>query len=258
MSGKFEEDLVVVAGGALGIGRATVEYFAKEGARVAVWDVDEQSGQALATGLGERVRFYAVDVSRESDVQKAADETVRTFGEARHLVNSAGIQGAYLPVTETSRAEWERVLGINLSGAFYCAKHLIPSIERNGKSGCVINVASVNSFHCQKQTAAYATSKAALLGLSRSIAVDYAPTIRCVPVCPGAVETPMLEKALRALDNYDALMENLRKMHLGNRIAVPSEVAALIGFLCSDEGSFISGYPVRIDSGLGIAIGGNE
>lgn len=258
MSGKFEDELVVVTGGAKGIGRATVEHFLQEGARVALWDMDARCGQDLKEQLGERVRFWTVDVSQEANVQKAALETVQALGEVRHLVNSAGIQGDYVKVTETSLEEWERVLGINLNGTFFCAKHLLPSLERNGKGGCVVNVASVNAIHCQKNTAAYATSKAALLGLSRSIAVDYAPDIRCVAVCPGAVETPMLENALRTLDNYEEVLETLKNMHLGNRIAAPSEVASLIGFLCSEEGSFITGHHIRIDSGLGVAFGGNE
>lgn len=116
---------------------------------------------------------------------------------------------------------------------------------------------SVNSFHCQKNTVAYATSKAALLGLSRSIAVDYAPNIRCVAVCPGAVETPMLEKAFKNIENPEESMEQLKDIHLTKRIGRPEEVAGLVGYLCSPEGAFITGHAMRIDGGLGVMLGGN-
>ncbi len=257
MRGRFENQVVVVTGGASGIGRACVERFASEGAKVAIWDFDESAGAALADELGKSVRHWQVDVSSEQSVTRAASETVHAFGEINHLVNSAGIQGAYVSVTDTTREEWDRVLGVNLHGAFHCAKHVIPSIQRRG-GGAVVNIASVNSFHCQKTTAAYATSKAAILGLTRSIAVDYAPHVRCMAVCPGAVETPMLDNSLRGLDNYDGVMAKLKAMHLSGRLGKSSEIAALVALLCSDEGSFMTGQAIRIDGGLGISLGGNE
>lgn len=257
MSRRFENQVVVVTGGASGIGRACVERFAAEGAKVAIWDFDAKAGAALAAELGASTRHWQVDVSSESSVANALAETVAAFGEVSHLVNSAGIQGAYVSVTKTTRDEWDRVLGVNLHGAFHCAKHVIPSIQRQG-GGAVVNIASVNSFHCQKNTAAYATGKAALLGLTRSIAVDYAPNVRCTAVCPGAIETPMLDNALSGLDNVNEVLANLRALHLSARLGKSSEIAALVALICSDEGSFMTGQAIRIDGGLGITLGGNE
>ena len=125
-------------------------------------------------------------------------------------------------------------------------------------SGVVINVASVQAFLSQQKVAAYTTAKSALLGLTRSIAVDYSPTIRCVAVCPGTIDTPMLRDAIALSPNPDAVMQECIDMHLLKRIGSPQEVAELILFLCSDKASFITGQAIRIDGGLGITIQGSK
>jgi NAD(P)-dependent dehydrogenase (short-subunit alcohol dehydrogenase family) len=124
--------------------------------------------------------------------------------------------------------------------------------------GVVINLASVQAFVSQNNVAAYTTSKTAILGLTRSIAVEYAPTIRCVAVCPGTVDTPMLRDAIKLSPDPNEVLEECNQMHPVKRIGTPEEVAELIVFLASDKASFITGQPIRIDGGLGLSIGGSK
>ncbi|HIA80068.1 MAG TPA: SDR family oxidoreductase, partial [Candidatus Marinimicrobia bacterium] len=172
------------------------------------------------------------------------------------LVNNAGIQ-RYSTVTETSEEEWDLVMNVNLKSAFLCSKYAIPMMVNN-KKGCVINVASVQSFISQKNVAPYTTSKTALLGLTRSIAVDYAPNIRSVAVCPGTVDTPMFRNSIQESPNPDEVLEECNEMHLVKRICSSEEVGELITYLASDKAGFITGQAIRIDGGLGITIAGSK
>lgn len=126
------------------------------------------------------------------------------------------------------------------------------------KKGVVINMASVQAFVSQQNVSAYTTAKTAILGLTRSIAVDYAPMIRCVAVCPGTIDTPMLRDAINLSPDPAAVMEECIEMHLPKRIGTPEEVAELVKYLCDDKSSFITGQAFRIDGGLGITIAGSK
>src|SRR5690606_9045084 len=180
---------------------------------------------------------------------------IQTVGEIDILVNNAGIQ-RYSTVTDTTEEEWDMVMNINLKSAFLCSKFAIPSMLKKGK-GVVINVASAQAFLSQERVAPYTTAKTAMLGLTRSIAVDYAPNIRCIAVCPGTVDTPMLHNAINDMENPEKVYQECIDMHLVKRICPPSEVAALIGFLSSDNAGSMTGQAYRIDGGLGVEIGGN-
>ena len=148
-------------------------------------------------------------------------------------------------------------MNVNLKSAFFCSKYAIPVMLKKGK-GCIINVASVQSFISQQNVAPYTTSKTALLGLTRSIAVDYAPKIRCVAVCPGTVDTPMLRGAINLSPNPQEVLQECHDMHLTKRIGSSEEVAELISFLASEKADFITGQAFRIDGGLGISIAGSK
>ena len=249
---RLENKVAVVTGGAKGIGAATAARLQEEGAFVAILDVDP-AGATLIEGR-ERMLYLACDVADGVAVRAAVQQIVKAQGEIEILVNNAGIQH-YGTVVSTSEAEWDRVLSINLKSAFLCAKYVIPSMQRLGK-GTVVNVASVQSYHSQQNVAPYTTSKSAMLGLTRSIAVDFAPDIRCVAVCPGTVDTPMVRWTAEQTGNPEALYEEVAAMHLTHRIAKPEEIAGLIAYLCSDEASFITGQALRIDGGLGVLLGG--
>ena len=253
---RFNDKTIVVTGGSKGIGRAICELFHQEGANVAVFDVDTAAGEALQETASKNLRFFKCNVADKNEVKSTFEKVVSAFGEIDFLVNNAGVL-AYTNALTTTEEEWDRVLGINLKGAWLCAQQAIGSMQKKGQ-GCIINMASINSFHCQKMTLPYATSKAGLLGLTRSIAIDFKPNIRSVAICPGTVDTPMLHQALESFEKPDEVMEELNKIHLTGRIGKPEEVAELVAYLCSDAGRFVNGQAMRIDGGLGLELGGVE
>jgi NAD(P)-dependent dehydrogenase (short-subunit alcohol dehydrogenase family) len=251
----FEAQTVVVTGAAKGLGRAIAEAFYREQANLALLDVDPE-GARLVESFGSRGLFIRCDVSQGPAVQAAFERIRRWYGSISILINNAGIQH-YGKVNDTSEAEWDRVMAVNLKSAFLCARQAIPSMLAGGR-GVVINIASAQSFMSQANVAAYTTSKTALLGLTRSIAVDYAPKVRCLAVCPSTVDTPMLRWAIEQSPDPQAVLRECEQMHLPGRIARPEEVAELVCFLCSDKASFMTGQPIRIDGGLGITIAGSR
>lgn len=245
---------ILITGAAKGIGKACVDYFLNNGDMVIALDIDQKASSELNKG-NPKLTAFACDVSKAEIVKQTIQRAIELVGDIDVLVNNAGIQ-RYSTVTETSEEEWDLVMNVNLKSAFLCAKYAIPSMQKNGK-GVVINVSSVQAFITQQKVAPYTTSKTAMLGLTRSIAVDYAPNIRCVAVCPGTVDTPMLRNAIKESENPEKVYQECIDMHLTKRICPPEEVAALIGFLASDKAGSITGQSFRVDGGLGIHIGGN-
>jgi len=258
MSVKFDfaDKVAVVTGGAKGIGGSTSRRFLESGARVAIIDTDEEAGEKLAASFPDSALFIRCDVSKSSEVQIAFDRIIDRFGGVDFLVNNAGIQ-RYSTVTETSDEEWDLVMSVNLKSAFLCSRSAIPSMLKRG-AGVVVNVSSVQAMYSQNKVAPYVTSKTAMLGLTRSIAVDYSPTVRCVAVCPGTVDTPMMAWAAQQSPDPAAVYREVNEMHLMKRIGSPDEVAGLILFLCSDESGFTTGQAFRIDGGLGIVLAGSK
>ena len=246
---------VVITGGAKGIGGAAVTRFLEEGASVTILDLDEKRARKRLVNFGDRSLFIHCDVSKADQVEGAFNQIDARFGAVDILVNNAGIQ-RYSTVTDTTEEEWDLVMNVNLKSAFLCSKYAIPLMQKRGK-GVVINVASVQSFITQRKVAPYTTSKTAMLGLTRSIAVDYAPEIRAVTVCPGTVDTPMLRWAANQSPNPEEVYREVREMHLTQRIAEPVEIADLILYLSSDKAAFITGQAIRIDGGLGLVVAGS-
>lgn len=249
---NYSNKTVVITGAAKGIGAACAKLFYDNGANVALLDVINNESDIS----DERWFYQHCNVSNEEQVKHAMDETIKKFGTINYLINNAGIV-KYGTITETSLEDWDHIIRVNLTGMFLCAKYALPSMEKN-KNGVVINVASVQAFVSQDRVAAYTASKSAILGLTRSIAIDYAPHIRCVTVCPGTIDTPMLRDAIKLSPDPEQVMQECIDMHILKRIGSPEEVAALISFLCSDSASFITGQAIRIDGGLGIKIEGSK
>ncbi|WP_428232685.1 glucose 1-dehydrogenase [Flavobacterium sp.] len=253
---SFENKIVVVTGGAKGIGIACVRVFHENKAHVVILDIDEDQGNRYAKELGDRALFIKTDVSKEEDVINAIEKIIATFGDIDVLVNNAAVQ-YYSTVTESSVEQWDRTMAVNVRGGFICAKYAIPSMQRKGK-GVIINMSSVQAFVSQHQVASYVTSKTAQIGLTRSIAIDYGPAIRCIAVCPGTVDTPLLRDLLSQSADPAKVLKECEEMHLVKRIASPVEIADFVAYLTSDNASFITGEAFRIDGGLGITIPGSK
>lgn len=242
---------VVITGAAKGIGLATAIVFHRAGYDVVL--LDKQRPIQIEPDYWQ---FIPCDVSDEIQVQQAFTIIAKQNKKINCLVNNAGIQ-RYGSVSQTSMDQWNEVMNVNLHSYFLCAKYALPLLLENGYTS-IINVASVQSFISQQNVAAYTTAKTAVLGLTRSIAIDYAPHVRCVAVCPGTIDTPMLREAIALSPNPDAVLMECIQMHPSGRIGTPEEVAELIFYLSGDKARFINGTAIRIDGGLGITIGGSK
>lgn len=247
----YKGKTVIVSGGSNGIGEACARTFYEAGANVGILDL------AAPKEEDDVRRFYQkVDVSKSDQVQKGIDAVYEKFGAIHYLVNSAGIQ-TYGTAEDTTEEDWDKVMNINLKSQFLTSKYSIPHMKKN-PAGVIINVSSAQAFVTQDNVAGYATTKAAIIGLSRSIAIDFAPQIRCVAVCPGTIDTPMLRNAVNLSPDPAAVMKECEDMHILKRIGTAEEVASLVKFLCSDEAGFITGGAIRIDGGIGIKIEGSK
>jgi NAD(P)-dependent dehydrogenase (short-subunit alcohol dehydrogenase family) len=250
---SFDDKVIVVTGGSTGIGRAAAEVLARRGARVVLCGVDDPStsravDELTASGLVAAGR--RADVSVASDMRDLVAFAVETYGGVDGLVCSAGIQ-TYGTVVDTDEDTWDRTLGVNVKGMYLAAKFAIPAmLERGG--GAIVNVSSIQGLACQPNVAAYAASKAAILGLTRATALDFArQNIRVNAVCPGSVDTPLLRSAAELFEpgHADELVAQWGSGHPIGRVAQPEEVGNLIAFLLSDEAAFITGSEHRIDGG---------
>lgn len=251
----FKGKHILVTGGVKGIGRGAVDVFVREGGHVSVFDIDP-AGKELEPEHNKKIQFYLCNVADPTQVKACVALAIENFGEIDVLVNNAGIQ-RYASVTQSTEEEWDLVMNINLKSAFLVSQQVIPSMQRKGE-GVIVNISSVQAFLSQQVVAAYTTSKTALLGLTRSIAVDYAPTIRCVAVCPGTIDTPMLQDAIQQSADPVAVLRECEDMHLVKKVGSALEVGEFIAFLASSKASFITGQAYRIDGGLGVTIGGSK
>ena len=258
MNIRFDGKVAVVTGGATGIGAATVKKFGELGASVAVLDRNVDAAQATTRALvdaGYAVSFHPCDVASEVEVQGAIDDVAQRHGGLHVVVCNAGIQ-RYGDVVQTSSEVWDETFAVHVKGCFYACKFAIPAMLRSG-GGAVVIVASAQSFTATSNSTAYVAAKHALLGMTRSIALDFAQrNIRVNCICPGAIDTPMLRRSAERDGSPEQVLEACGQMHAMGRIGRPQEVADAIAFLASDWASFITGTSLVVDGGLLAPTGG--
>ena len=262
--GSYEGKVVIVTGGALGMGRATAMEFAKEGASVTIADVDTVAGPAAVAeirGTGGKAYFVAADVSKGEACQGVVQRTVQAFGGLDVLFNNVGIQPqeSYRTAEDTSEEMWDRIMDVNLKSYFLMAKYAIPEIRKRG--GAIINNASVQGLQSMRGVPAYAASKGGVLSLTRQLAVEYANEgIRVLAICPGTIDTEMVRASARnEPDGVEAALLRFGKSHPIGRIGTGQDIANAVLFLASDKASFMTGEYICVDGGymaLGAWAGG--
>ena len=251
---RFADKVVLITGSGAGIGRASAQLFAREGARVVVNSQSAASGMEtleLLKTAGHQALFVQGDVSCNEDARRMVEETVRAFGRLDILVNNAGI---VLPgrVDTTSEEDWERTFAVNVKGTFLVSRQAITAMRQTG-GGVIVHVSSVAAEKGIADRAAYSASKGALLALTRAMARDHlAENIRVNCVCPGTTYTPSLEKRLQAFaDPEKARAEFVARQPMG-RFGRDDEIAAAILFAASDEAAFMNGENISINGGMTI------
>jgi NAD(P)-dependent dehydrogenase (short-subunit alcohol dehydrogenase family) len=257
---EFSGKVAIVAGGALGIGRAASLKLAREGASVVICSDREEQVEATVAGLrddGLEVRGLRADVASSADMKRLMDFAAETYGGVDVLVNSAGVQ-RYGTVVETEEEVWDEVLDVNLKGIYLASRHAIPEMKKRG-GGAIVNLSSVQAFASQKGVAAYTASKGGINALTRAMALDHAEeNIRVNVVCPASVDTPMLRWSADLFKGEKSVEETLKewgKMHPLGRVARPEEVAEVIAFLASPRASFVTGGDYKVDGGMLAALG---
>jgi NAD(P)-dependent dehydrogenase (short-subunit alcohol dehydrogenase family) len=243
----------VVTGASKGLGRETLLALCREGASVVAVSRDEATGgksvEEAVAGGGKAV-FQRGDVRKEEDIVAAIERCKNEFGALDFVVNNAGILGEGR-LHETTNEQWDDLIATHMTGAFWGCKHAVEEMLANGSGGSIVNIGSILSFTGDGYLAAYTAMKSGVLGLTKAIAIDYAGDgIRCNCVCPGDMETPMIEQYFDGTDDPIAARTEMESAYPGKRIAHPREVAAAVVFLVSDESSFVNGTPILVDGGL--------
>lgn len=243
----------VVTGTSRGLGREILLAVAAEGARVVAVARNAEAGEAAVEEVraaGGDAVFLRGDVRNEQDVVAAIERCVAEYGALEFIVNNAGILGEGR-LHETTNELWDDLVATHLTGTFWGCKHAIAAMRESGRGGAIVNIGSILSFTGDGYLAAYTAMKSGVLGLTKAIAIDYAlDGIRCNCVCPGDMETPMIEQYFDGTDDPAAARSEMEAAYPGKRIAHPREVATAVIYLLSDDASFVNGAPLLVDGGL--------
>ncbi|HTN07719.1 SDR family oxidoreductase [Agriterribacter sp.] len=247
MSQKFNGKVVWVSGAAQGIGRGIAEYFAEEGAMVALIDIKVKEGNELSDDIkskGGTAEFFYCDLNEETSIQRSIADTVERFGDLHILVNNGAVNFVKC-LHEYSSEEWDWQMNVNLKAIFLSFKYAYMHLRKHTSSH-IVNIGSVSSFVGQAKTPGYIASKGAVIMLTKSIAIDYAcEGIRCNAVCPGITDTPMLKEHM---GRESDIRERLRRVP-GGQILKPGDIARSVGYLCSDDSAGITGVSLIVDGG---------
>jgi NAD(P)-dependent dehydrogenase (short-subunit alcohol dehydrogenase family) len=246
----FEGRVALVTGGASGIGRASAELFAARGAQVVVADLDDAQGGAAVAGInaleGEAV-FVRADVTEPDQIAAIVSTAVESFGRLDVALNNAGVPGTYAALTDQDLGDWQRTIAVNLTSVFLSMQAEIPAMLESG-GGAIVNTASAAGLMGFANLPAYVASKHGVIGLTKSVALEYAARgIRVNAVCPGSIRTQMLEGFV---GGDQTALEGMGKMSPIRRLGTPEEVAAAVVWLCSDAAAFVTGHAMAVDGGV--------
>jgi NAD(P)-dependent dehydrogenase (short-subunit alcohol dehydrogenase family) len=249
---RLSNKVAIVTGGALGLGKAMALRMAQEGAAVAILDVLDEHGLALARTInasGLRAHYWRCNVAKEADVARAIDDVARHFGRLDIVVNNAGVAGANKPTDQLTEAEWDFVQAVNVKGVFFCTKHAIRHLRRTG-SGSIINLSSIYGLIGSADIAPYHASKGAVRLMTKTDALTYAADrIRVNSIHPGFIWTPMVENYLADQGDVEAGRKATDALHPLGHMGEPDDVAWGAVYLASDEAKFVTGSELVIDGG---------
>ncbi|GAA4877016.1 SDR family oxidoreductase [Paenibacillus vulneris] len=247
---KLSGKVAVITGAASGMGRAMAELFAAEGAKVAVSDLQLEAAQTVVTeieGKGGQAIAIAANVTKEDDIQRLIDTTVKKYGTVDILVNNAGIMDNFVPAADLTDELWERVFAINTTGPMRTIRKVLP-IFTGKKSGVIVNVASAGGLYGSRAGAAYTAAKHAVVGLTKNVGFQYASLgIRCNAIAPGGVNTNI--GTTISSPNAFGMERAMAGINLNPRTGEPEEIAKVALFLASDDASFVNGTVITADAG---------
>lgn len=248
MDYELKDKIVLITGAAQGIGLATVQEFAKAGAVTIMADIKKPEQEAAAlTSEGYRVLAIQCDVSKEQDVKNMMEEILKTYGRLDAAFNNAGIQTPQRPMAEITNDEFDHTVAVDLKGVWNCMQYEIPQMLKQG-GGCIVNTSSQGGVTGFPGQAAYIACKHAVIGLTRTAAIDYADKgIRINAVCPGCILTPM---AADIIKRNPVMAEEFNKMIPQGRLGQPEEIAHAVMWLCSPGASFVQGSALMVDGGF--------
>jgi NAD(P)-dependent dehydrogenase (short-subunit alcohol dehydrogenase family) len=251
--GRVEGKVAIVTGGASGLGKASCLLLAKEGAKVAVVDINDEAGKSVASeieGNGGIAEYWHIDTSNEREVSQAFSDINQKFGKVDILVNSAGIPGVHKPSDEIDEKEWDSIINVDLKGVFLCTKHAAPYIKKSG-GGSIINLSSAYGI-VGGEDPPYHAAKGGVRLLTKSDAYYYAKYgIRVNSIHPGYILTPMVEAVMAtAPEGAEAVKEYIGKMTPLGHIGEPNDIAFGVLYLASDESKYVTGSELIIDGGF--------
>jgi NAD(P)-dependent dehydrogenase (short-subunit alcohol dehydrogenase family) len=242
----FKDKVALITGGSFGIGKATALAFAQKGANVVVADwVEDNNVISLLNKEGGKNLFIKCDVSKSSEVKALVDRIIAEYGRLDYAFNNAGVEGQQAQAHEYPEAEWARTIDVNLKGVFLCMKYQIPHMLN--RKGVIINCASIAGLIGFPGLSAYVASKHAVIGLTKTTALEYAKQgIRVNAICPGVIRTAMIDRVTGKDKAVEKIYEDMEPI---GRMGSPDEVAAAVVWLCSDAASFITGVSLPVDGG---------
>lgn len=250
---RLKDKVIIVTGGALGIGKASCKQMAREGALVVVTDILKDDGIELRDEIvaeGNKAEYFKLNTTSEKEIEKTFSAVSKEYGKIDVLVNNAGISGANKPTHEISEKEWQKVMDVNVKGVFLCTKHVVPYMKKQGK-GSIINLSSIYGIISAPDIPPYHASKGAVRLMTKTDALLYSSeNIRVNSVHPGFIWTPLVEQmAEESGQGVEKFREDLNSKHPIGHIGEPDDIAYGIVYLASDESKFVTGTELVIDGG---------